>query len=200
VIETFRAPDAPRQNKNAIELMRGERFPGMNGGTTFHLPVALSNVVDLMPHPGTDPAVVAALDAFAREIGQIPPHYKQEYHGYIFNSIFGAIQRQALDLVIEGVASFEDVDRSWMGIFKMPVGPFWMYDQIGLDTIAEILAQGTIATMQGNGASLSGLAAGEIVDHFGYSPAFFIFGGALCSCRPLSLSFRLSLLRHFLWP
>ena len=38
----------------------------------FHLPVALSNVVDLMPHPDTDPAVVAALDAFAREIGQIP--------------------------------------------------------------------------------------------------------------------------------
>ena len=65
----------------------------------FHLPVALSNVVDLMPHPGTDPTVVAALDAFAREIGQIPIHYKQEYHGYIFNSIFGAMQQQALDLV-----------------------------------------------------------------------------------------------------
>jgi 3-hydroxybutyryl-CoA dehydrogenase len=76
---------------------------------------------------------------FAREIGQIPIHYKQEYHGYIFNSIFGAMQRQALDLVIERVASFEDIDRSWMGIFKMPIGPFGMFDQIGLDTIAEIL-------------------------------------------------------------
>jgi Na+/melibiose symporter-like transporter len=31
------------------------------------------------------------------------------------------------------------------------------------------LAQGAIATVQGIGASLSGLAAGEIVDHFGYS-------------------------------
>ena len=40
------------------------------------------------------------------------------------------------------------------------------------------LAQGAIATMQGIGASLSGLAAGEIVDHFGYSPAFLILGGA----------------------
>jgi hypothetical protein len=30
-------------------------------------------------------------------------------------------------------------NRSWMGIFKMPIGPFGMYDQIGLDTIAEIL-------------------------------------------------------------
>lgn len=32
--------------------------------------------------------------------------------------------------------------------------------------------------MQGIGASLSGLAAGEIVDHFGYSPTFLILGGA----------------------
>jgi Na+/melibiose symporter-like transporter len=40
------------------------------------------------------------------------------------------------------------------------------------------LAQGAVATMQGIGASLSGLAAGEIVDHFGYSPAFLILGGA----------------------
>jgi MFS family permease len=34
------------------------------------------------------------------------------------------------------------------------------------------LAQGAIATAQGLGASLSGLATGVIVDHFGYAPAF----------------------------
>jgi MFS family permease len=34
------------------------------------------------------------------------------------------------------------------------------------------LAQGAIATLQRIGASLSGLAAGEIIDHFGYSAAF----------------------------
>jgi MFS family permease len=34
------------------------------------------------------------------------------------------------------------------------------------------LAQGAIATVHGIGASLSGLAAGVIVDHFGYSAAF----------------------------
>ncbi len=34
------------------------------------------------------------------------------------------------------------------------------------------VAQGGVATAQGIGASLSGLAAGLIVDHFGYSAAF----------------------------
>jgi MFS family permease len=40
------------------------------------------------------------------------------------------------------------------------------------------LAQGAIATVQGIGASLSGLAAGEVVDHFGYSAAFLTLGAA----------------------
>jgi len=40
------------------------------------------------------------------------------------------------------------------------------------------LALGAIATMQGIGASLSGLAAGVIVDHFGYSAAFLTLGAA----------------------
>jgi predicted MFS family arabinose efflux permease len=38
------------------------------------------------------------------------------------------------------------------------------------------LAQGAIATVQGIGASLSGLAAGVIVDRFGYSAAFLAAG------------------------
>ena len=104
----------------------------------FHLPVWTSNVVDLMPHPGTDPLVVEALSRFAHRIGQIVITYKKETHGYIFNSLFGAMQRQALDLVMGGFASVEDVDRARIRIFKMPIGPFGMMDQIGLDTIQRI--------------------------------------------------------------
>jgi MFS family permease len=40
------------------------------------------------------------------------------------------------------------------------------------------LAQGAIATVQGIGATLSGLAAGVIVDHFGYSATFLAAGAA----------------------
>jgi MFS family permease len=35
------------------------------------------------------------------------------------------------------------------------------------------VAQGAVATAQGIGASLSGLAVGAIVDHLGYTAAFF---------------------------
>jgi MFS family permease len=40
------------------------------------------------------------------------------------------------------------------------------------------LALGAIATVQGIGASVSGLIAGVIVDHFGYSPAFLALAAA----------------------
>ena len=43
------------------------------------------------------------------------------------------------------------------------------------------VAQGGVATGQGIGASLSGLAACVIVDRFGYSAAFLTFGGAACA-------------------
>jgi MFS family permease len=42
------------------------------------------------------------------------------------------------------------------------------------------LAQGAVATTQGIGASLSGLVAGIIVDHFCYAAAFLSSGRAAC--------------------
>ena len=45
------------------------------------------------------------------------------------------------------------------------------------------LAQGAVATTQGIGASLSALAAGEVVDHLGYSAAFlFLAAAAAIAC------------------
>jgi len=43
------------------------------------------------------------------------------------------------------------------------------------------VAQGAVATVQGIGASASGLSAGMIVDRFGYSAAFLTSGAAACA-------------------
>jgi 3-hydroxybutyryl-CoA dehydrogenase len=104
----------------------------------FHLPVWRSNVVDVMPHAGTDPEVADTLVTFARRIGQVPIRLERESHGYVFNAIYGAVNRESMTLVANGVASVEDVDRAWMGIFKMPIGPFGMLDDVGLDTVWHI--------------------------------------------------------------
>ena len=113
---------------------RPDRFAALH----FHIPVWLSNVVDVMPHPGTSAETTECLVGFARWIGQIPVRLRRENIGYVFNALYSAINREALTLVANGIASVEDVDRAWMGIMKMPVGPFGMLDGVGLDTVWDI--------------------------------------------------------------
>ena len=104
----------------------------------FHQPVWTGNVVDVMPHRGTASEVIALTIEFARRIGQIPIHLQKESSGYVFNTMFSAVNREALTLAANGVASIEDIDRAWMGIMKMPLGPFGMMDLVGLDTVWHI--------------------------------------------------------------
>ena len=55
-------------------------------------------MVDIMPHPGTAPETVAAIDAFARRIGQIPIVLRKENHGYVFNAMFNELNTAAVSL------------------------------------------------------------------------------------------------------
>lgn len=105
----------------------------------FHLPVWDANVVDVMAHPGTAPEVVETVTAFARRIGQIPIVTRRESSGYVFNTMLSALNGAALELAAGGVAAVEDVDRAWMGIMKMPIGPFGIMDAVGLDTVWKII-------------------------------------------------------------
>ncbi len=115
----------------AQETGRPTQFAAMH----FHPPVWDANIVDIMPHPGTDPSVVALLGEFARSIGEIPIVEKKESSSYVFNSMNNALMSAATTLVVNGVASMEDVDRAWMGVTKMPIGPFGIMDMIGIDTL-----------------------------------------------------------------
>lgn len=107
--------------------------PGRFCAFHFH-DVFYSNVVDIMPHPGTERWVVDFLKDLGKKLDQVPIVVEKESHGYIFNAILGVVLGASGALVTGGVASFEDVDRAWMGNTKMPMGPFGILDSIGLDT------------------------------------------------------------------
>jgi 3-hydroxybutyryl-CoA dehydrogenase len=101
----------------------------------FHIPVWISNLVDVMPHPCTAPEVTQLVVAFARRIGQVPIELRREHNGYVFNSMYSALNTAAITLAEQGVASIEDIDRSWMHITKAAVGPLGALDAVGLDTV-----------------------------------------------------------------
>ena len=99
----------------------------------FH-DVFYSKVVDIMPHPGTDPSLIQVLMDFGRSLEQVPVLVKKENPGYIFNSMLMAFIGAAGKLLTGEVANIEDIDRSWMVNFHMQKGPFGILDAIGLDT------------------------------------------------------------------
>ncbi len=103
----------------------------------FH-DVFWANVVDIMPHAGTAEWVTPFLYEMAYKLNQIPVLVKKESNGYVFNNMLGALLGSAFQLVTTGVASIQDVDRSWMGNFKMPSGPFGIMDSIGLETVHHV--------------------------------------------------------------
>jgi 3-hydroxybutyryl-CoA dehydrogenase len=99
----------------------------------FH-DVFYSKVVDIMPHPGTDPKLIPLLMDFGRSLDQVPVLVKKENHGYLFNSMLMAFIGAAGKLLTKEVGSLEDIDKSWMVNFHMHMGPFGILDTIGLDT------------------------------------------------------------------
>ena len=117
----------------AAETGRPERFCAFH----FH-DVFTANVVDIMPHPTTEQWVIDLLIEIGTKLKQTPVFVKKESPGYIFNAMLVALIGAAGALVTYDVASIEDVDRSWMGNFKMDRGPFGILDNIGLETVWHI--------------------------------------------------------------
>ena len=113
----------------AKETGRPERFCAFH----FH-DVFQANVVDIMPHAATEKWIINLLMDMGTRLKQTPVIVKKESPGYIFNSMLVALIGAAGALVTSGISSVEDVDRSWMGNFKMATGPFGILDAIGLDT------------------------------------------------------------------
>lgn len=112
---------------------RSERLVALH----FH-DIRITDVVDVMPHPGSSPEVMALVTDFAIRIGQAPIVMRRESSGYVFNFMIGALFLSAQTLAVNDVAAVEDIDRAWMGVSRMMIGPFGLMDSVGLDTVWKI--------------------------------------------------------------
>ena len=108
---------------------RPERFCNFHFHDVFY-----SNVVDVMPHAGTEAWIYDLLMELGEKLWQTPVFVQKENTGYIFNYMLMALLGAAGSLRTLDIGSIEDIDRSWMGNFKMEMGPFGILDTVGLDT------------------------------------------------------------------
>ena len=116
-----------------------ERFLGVH----FSNPSPFIPAVEMIPHDGTDPAVLAAASGIVRAVGKLPATVADRT-GFVLNRLQFALLNEAVRVVEEGVASVEDVDtiiRGTLG-FRLPFfGPFAVADMAGLDTYVKVFAQ-----------------------------------------------------------
>lgn len=108
---------------------RPERFCNFHFHDVFY-----ANVVDIMPHASTAKWIPPLLFELGDRLWQTPVLIKKENSGYIFNHMLLALIGAAGSLRTMDVGTIEDIDRSWMGNFKMEMGPFGILDTVGLDT------------------------------------------------------------------
>ncbi len=93
-------------------------------------PVHLVPLVELSPGEKTSQETVDTAYRLMEDIGKVPVVLKKEVPGFIAKRISVALWREALDLVDQGVASVEDVDkaiRAGPGIRWAIMGPYLTY-------------------------------------------------------------------------
>jgi 3-hydroxybutyryl-CoA dehydrogenase len=108
---------------------RPEKFLALH----FH-DLRTSAVVDIMPHSGTNEETIHVVQGFTKRMELIDILLRKESSGYVFNAMFAAFLGSAQTLAANDIASIEDIDRAWMGVMNMPIGPFGLMDSVGIDT------------------------------------------------------------------
>ncbi|MDO4919176.1 3-hydroxyacyl-CoA dehydrogenase [Kocuria sp.] len=111
-----------------------ERFLALH----FANEVWRNNTGEVMGHAGTDPAAVAAVLAFAAEIGMVPVHVKKEQAGYILNTLLVPFLSAAAHLWVNDIAQTEEIDRTWRTATGSPLGPFQILDHVGMETFYQV--------------------------------------------------------------
>lgn len=117
---------------------RPDRFLALH----FANRIWIHNIAEIMGHPGTDPAVYAAVVEFAERIGMKPIKIRKEQPGYVVNSLLVPFLTAAQSLVANGVADPETIDQTWRIATGAPTGPLQILDIVGLNTAYNIGAAG----------------------------------------------------------
>ncbi|MDA1052108.1 MAG: 3-hydroxyacyl-CoA dehydrogenase family protein [Planctomycetota bacterium] len=128
-------------NSSSIRVSRIEsatKRPGKLLNTHFVQPIWKHPFVELMRGSSTSDETILAVQSFMTSIGVIPVLVRKPSTGFIFNRIWRAVKKEALKVVDQGIATVEDVDRTWMIQMETPMGPLAMMDIIGLDVVRDI--------------------------------------------------------------
>ncbi|HZW89800.1 MAG TPA: fatty acid oxidation complex subunit alpha FadJ, partial [Myxococcaceae bacterium] len=111
-------------------LAEGARRPGNVIGMHYFSPVEKLPLLEVIPHAGTDPSVIATCVELGKKQGKTVIVVR-DGPGFYTSRILAPYLNEAAHLLVEG-AEIEAVDRS-LRAYGFPVGPFQLLDEVGFD-------------------------------------------------------------------
>ncbi len=139
--KVLRADAILASNTSSISITRlaqASSDPARFIGLHFFNPVPLMPLLEIIRGIATSDATAKAAETFGKLIGK-DTILAQDSPGFVVNRIFLPLLNEAFFAVSEGLASIPDIDKGVKLGLGHPMGPLWLADMIGLDTILNVL-------------------------------------------------------------
>jgi len=104
----------------------------------FYAPIPKRPMVDIMRGKLTSDETFKKGREWIESIKCVPLIAKKESPGFVFNRVWRAVKKEALNVWAGKYADFKDIDRGWIIFTGMKMGPFALMDAIGLDVVFDI--------------------------------------------------------------
>jgi 3-hydroxybutyryl-CoA dehydrogenase len=115
------------------EIAAATNRPELVAGMHFFNPAQIMKLVEVVRGFKTSDETVQQLKALSKKLSKEPVEVKKDSPGFIVNRIMLPQFIEAIRLVQEGVASYEDIDKAVKLGLNYPMGPFELQDFAGVD-------------------------------------------------------------------
>lgn len=122
---------------SVTEMAKGHPRPEFFAGMHFFNPVHKMPLIEVIRGEKTSDKTIATIFELSKKLGKMPVVVK-DGPGFLVNRLLLPYMAEAAFLMQEGM-SIEVVDRAYVKEFGMPMGPFALMDEVGLDVCIKVL-------------------------------------------------------------
>lgn len=120
------------------EISKATRRPEKVVGMHFFNPVPLMRLVEVIRGFFTDDEAVKTTAEIAQKMGKETVEVKVDSPGFIVNRLLLPHMIEAVEMLQEGIATKEDIDKAVKLGLNYPMGPFELMDLTGVDIINNV--------------------------------------------------------------